>query len=106
MQLRVRILFAIGASLGMACASAGVSRAEPQTQPPYAKTVLLPRPNNENGFTLGELFNSTLWAAVKHPLTPDMLRNVDGDVHRPPHRGVQFELLTPGDIGATVHFRW
>jgi hypothetical protein len=31
---------------------------------------------------------------------------VSDDVHRPPHRGVQLELLCPGDFGATIHFRW
>jgi hypothetical protein len=63
---------------------------------------------NESGFTLGDLFDQAIWAAVRHPLVlaPAGLDHVEENVRRPPRRGVQFELLTPGDFGATVHFRW
>jgi len=65
------------------------------------------RPNpNEMGFTLGDMLDGNILNLVRHPLSPETLSHVGANVHRAPHRGVQFELLTPGDVGGTFHFRW
>ena len=88
--------------IGTICLS-DIARAQPVPRPNVELWTLEP---NESGFTLGDLLDQTLWALVRHPLTPAGLSRIEQNVHRPPHRGVQFELLTPGDIGATVHFRW
>ena len=61
---------------------------------------------NETGFTLGELLDRKLWVLARHPFAPETLSHVSDDAQRHPLRGVQIELLTPGDIGLTVHFRW
>ena len=62
--------------------------------------------HNETGFTLGELLDRNFWEAARNPLSPATLDRISVDAHRPPHRGIQFELLTPGDFGATIHIRW
>ena len=102
---RVGILSLI-VSTGWLVGSASASRAEPRWMQRPATELLRRTEPNEAGFTLGELFDRKLWGVVRHPLTPASLDHVEKDVHRPPPRGVQFELLTPGDIGATIHFRW
>ena len=56
--------------------------------------------------TLGDMLDRNILVLIRHPLSPETLSHVEENVHRPPHRGVQFELLTPGDVGATIHFRW
>jgi len=61
---------------------------------------------NESGFTLGELLDRKLWALARHPFALETLGHVSDDAQRHPLRGVQIELLTPGDIGVTVHLRW
>jgi hypothetical protein len=62
--------------------------------------------SNERGFTIGGLLEMNIRQLARSPLSPETLSRVSDDVHRPPHRGVQLELLCPGDIGATIHFRW
>jgi hypothetical protein len=64
------------------------------------------RSTNEVGLTVGELLDRNIWVLATHALSPDSLNSLSTDVHRPPRRGLQFELLTPGDFGATLHFRW
>jgi hypothetical protein len=73
--------------------------------PPSIKGMLDPDAN-ERGFTIGGLLEMNIRQLARGPLSPQMLSRVSDDVHRPPHRGVQLELLCPGDFGATIHFRW
>lgn len=63
-------------------------------------------PPNETGFTLGDLLGHTTWAGVTHPLTGNVFKQIGADARRAPRPGVQFELFTPGDAGATIHIRW
>jgi len=59
---------------------------------------------NERGFTL-DMFDSNFWQLARHP-SPASIDQFGELVHRPPTRGIQFELLTPGDFGATIHLYW
>lgn len=59
---------------------------------------------NERGFTL-DMFDSNFWQLARHP-SPASMDQFGELVHRPPTRGIQFELLTPGDFGATIHVYW
>ena len=61
---------------------------------------------NERGFTINGVLDMNIWQLARSPLSPETLSRVSADVHRPPQRGVQLELLAPGDFGATIHFRW
>lgn len=74
-------------------------------EPPSIKDMLNPD-SNERGFTVGGVLDLNVWQLARSPLSPETLSRVSDGVHRPPHRGVQLELLSPGDFGATVHFRW
>ena len=74
---------------------------------PAAETNLIQRVRdltNERGFTL-DMFDSNFWQLAKHP-SPASIDAFGELVHKPPKRGIQFELLTPGDIGATIHVYW
>ncbi len=82
--------------------SGGTSRAESFRK----QSSLMLNGGNEAGFTLGDLLQLQIWQIVTHPLTTSPLDQVNEAVHKPPQRGLQFELLTPGDFGATVHYRW
>jgi hypothetical protein len=62
--------------------------------------------SNESGFTLNDLLEQRLWTLVRAPQSAGILSRIDDNVHRAPARGVQFELLCPGDFGATIHIRW
>jgi hypothetical protein len=68
--------------------------------------LVFARHTNETGFTLGELLDKKLWALARHPFAPETFNHVSDDAKRPPHPGVQVELVTPGDFGVTIHFRW
>jgi len=70
------------------------------------ESEMVPGPGNETGFTLGELLDPKLWVLARHPLSPETMEHVSVDAHQAPHRGIQFELFTPGDFGATIHIRW
>jgi hypothetical protein len=84
-----------------------VSTAAPDwADPRVPDSEMKPGPVNETGFTLGELLDPKLWVLARSPLSPETLEHVSVDAHQPPHQGVQFELFTPGDFGATVHIRW
>ncbi len=72
---------------------------------PLLTTEWLP-PLNETGFTLGDLLSQNLWVLARHPLAMNPLKQIDVDMHRAPRPGVQLELFTPGDVGATIHVRW
>ena len=72
---------------------------------PSIKDMLDPD-SNERGFTVGDVLDMNIWQLARSPLSPETLSRVSDDVHRPPQRGVQLELLCPGDFGATIHFRW
>ncbi len=74
-------------------------------EPPSIKDMLDPD-SNERGFTTGGLLEMNVRQLARSPLSPETLSRVSDDVHRPPHRDVQLELLCPGDLGATIHFRW
>ncbi len=63
---------------------------------------MLSNDENESGVTVG----SDLWAAARHPMRPGVISRLGEDSRRPPHEGFQIEILSPGDVGATVHFRW
>lgn len=60
---------------------------------------------NERGFTL-DMFDSKLWALARHPLSPASMDQFGAAVHKPPVRGIQIELLTPGDFGLSLHLYW
>lgn len=81
-------------------AAASAAQARPLTR------LVGDEPLNECGFTLGDLVDGKLLALASHPLSPVAMSQIGDTVHQAPKMGVQFELLTPGDIGATVHFRW
>lgn len=102
MKLSHLLLLVSPIAVVLGCARPGW--AEPRTSPPYADLLL--RSANETGFTVGELFDHHLWALARHPLAGATLDAVGGVVHHTPQRGLQFELLTPGDFGATLHLRW
>jgi hypothetical protein len=103
--LRVFMKFAptppLLAGLVLILLSAGASSA--QMHPREAD--LLTSPSNETGFTL-EMLDADQWALARHPLALGTMSRVDHDLHCPPQRGIQIELLTPGDAGLTIHFRW
>ncbi len=88
--------------IGLAVLSATASWANER---PGAKRALLHH-SNESGVTVGDVLELNIWQLARNPLSPETLSRVSVEVHRPPRRGVQFELLTPGDFGATIHFRW
>jgi len=83
--------------------NAAASRAEFQWPPPKDVSMQY---TNETGVTVGEIVHERLWSMVRHPLSSNALTHVGEVAHRAPHRGIEFELLTPGDVGATIHFRW
>ena len=86
---------------------AGVAAAQPNWPNRSAELeTVLRNDANEAGLTLEDVIDQRLWELVRHPLSPTVLSQMDDTVHRVPHRGVQFELLTPGDFGATLHIRW
>jgi hypothetical protein len=100
-------LCSIGAiTLGVCAARVGSAQVLPEPRSARLFRDMLSGQPNEAGFTLGEIVDRHLWILARHPLTPDTLNRVGSDVHRAPLPGIQFELLTPGDFGATVHFRW
>lgn len=73
---------------------------------PHVRLELLRPPPNEAGVTLATLFDGNLWGAMTHPLQSDQLNTVAWNVHRTPRTGLQFQLLTPGIAGITIHLRW
>jgi hypothetical protein len=72
---------------------------------PFIKQALKPQ-TNERGLTVSFFLQSNIRQMVRNPFSPENLSRVSADVQRPPQRGVQVELLTPGDFGVTVHVRW
>jgi hypothetical protein len=103
------IVGAVGlAPIGFTRGGAQVSEAQVLPESPSVQmfTDMFDTHSNETGFTLGEVLDRKMWALARHPLASEALSRVGDDAHRAPHRGVQVELLTPGDIGVTVHFRW
>jgi hypothetical protein len=70
---------------------------------PSFKDILDPD-SNERGFTISGVLALNVTGSPL--LSPETMSRVSDDVHRPPQRGVQLELLCPGDFGATIHFRW
>lgn len=73
--------------------------------PPSFKDIL-DNDSNERGFTISGLMEMNIGQLARSPLSPQTVSRVSDDVHRPPRRGVQLELLCPGNVGATIHFRW
>ena len=69
---------------------------------PSFKDILDPD-SNERGFTISSVL--AINVTGKPLLSPETMNRVGDDVRRPPQRGVQLELLCPGDFGATIHFR-
>ena len=92
------ILFGIGLLFGCA--------ATVNAQDWSLRAQLLERHTNEAGFTLDDCLKLNIGELITHPLASSALSHVDTEVHKAPHRGVQIELLTPGDFGGTIHFRW
>jgi len=90
--------------LTFGCLSLGSGLAAAQDAPDRAPMAQYE--SNETGFTLNDILEQRLWTMVGRPLSPGALSRIDDNVHRAPGRGVQFELLSPGDFGATVHIRW
>jgi hypothetical protein len=93
-------LAAAGLMLGGAATGRAIER--PTADP----MVLASATINETGFTLGNVLSHNLWTLAKHPLARQTLSAVTTAVHQAPRRGIQVELLTPGDFGATLHIRW
>jgi hypothetical protein len=94
-------LFALLLTLGIQSVNATPSHA--QVRPdnrPIARDF-----TNERGFTL-DMFDGKLWALAHDPLSPVTMDQFGAAVHRAPTRGIQFELLTPGDFGVSMHIYW
>jgi hypothetical protein len=106
MRLLVTMCGVTFAALLWSATHVDVAQALPQPPTAHLFTDMLSGESNETGFTLGEILDRRLWTLARHPLAPEALLRVGTDVHRAPRRGIQFELLTPGDVGATVHIRW
>ncbi len=87
-------------------ASAQTTNQVPAALFPQLPVELRTSPPNETGFTLGDLLDRKLWALARHPLQGNLLTRIGGDVHRVPRPGIQFELFTPAEAGATIHLRW
>jgi hypothetical protein len=102
MPVQSRLFIAIGVTV--LCATAFQARAETTAPVPSEVHDTQPTtPSNENGFTLGKLLHRRLLILVKPPLPLGALNQLSGSSHRsdtPP------ELLTPGNAGIAVHFRW
>ncbi len=106
--LHLLSLAALAGAMGL-CASparAEVTNQVPGTLFPQMPIELRTSSPNETGFTLGDLLDRKLWALARHPLQGHLLNQIGGDVHRAPRPGVQFELFTPSQAGATIHLRW
>ena len=88
--------------VGLMLMSAGTTWA---AERPTFKEMLKPS-SNETGFTLDGFLELKIWQLAQSPLSPETMSRVSQDVHKAPHRGIQLELLAPGDFGATIHFRW
>ena len=88
-------------SLGLESVHAAASHAQvrPENRP-IARDF-----TNERGFTL-DMFDSQLWTLAQHPLSAASMDRFGDAVHQPPTRGIQFELLTPGDFGLSLHVYW
>ncbi len=101
-------IIAVTGALGLPASSvrAQATNQLPGTLLPQMPIELRTLPPNETGFTLGNLFDRKLWALAMHPLQGDLLNRLGGDVHRTPRPGIQFELFTPSEAGATIHLRW
>jgi hypothetical protein len=95
------LLFALLVIVGMLCARATPSHAQvrPENRP------ITQNFTNERGFTL-DMFDGKLWALARHPFSPATMDQFGAAVHKPPTRGIQFELLTPGDFGVSMHLYW
>ena len=105
MSARSRISSAIGVAL--LCALAAPASAQDTDMPgravvPRVRLELLRPAPNEAGVT----FDENLWLALIHPFQSGRLSTVAGNVHRAPQSGLQFQLLTPGFAGITIHLRW
>lgn len=96
--LRSSVVFGVIAILCVAAPGWAAGR-------PSFKDMLDPD-SNERGFTISGVLELNVWQLARSPLSPETMSRVSADVHRPPQRGVQLELLAPGDFGATIHFRW
>ncbi len=103
MMLAVRRISFIVLALLSCFAGAGSVRAQPSQLKIFPKELeAFSSEDNETGVTVGR----DLWAAARHPMRPGVISQLGQDSRRPPHKGFQIELLSPGDVGATVHFRW
>ena len=100
MRVVPRALLLIGVASILLGASPGSASDRPSLRD------MLKYDSNEEGFTISGLLEMNVGQLARRPLSPETLSRVSADVHRPPQRGVQIELLSPGDFGATVHFRW
>lgn len=108
MSVRSGLLIAIGGMLLCVPATRASAQSPEIRDRVYQemRVAVLSTPPNENGFTLRNLFDKDLWIGIAHPLQVGGLSEIAGNVHRIPRPGVQFELLTPGFAGITMHFRW
>ena len=105
MRLLVTVCGFTFAALLWSAAHVDVAQALPQPLTAHLFTDMVTGESNETGFTLGEILDRRLWTLARHPLAADAFPRVETDVHRAPRRGIQFELLTPGDVGVPVHVR-
>jgi hypothetical protein len=102
MSAQSRLLVSIGVTV--LCVTAFQARAE--TSAPVLSEVHDEQPttsSKENGFTLGKLLHSRLLILVKPPLPLGALNQLSGSSS---HSGTPPELLTPGNVGIAVHYRW
>ncbi len=60
---------------------------------------------NERGLTLNFIVDEKMWEWARSP-SKQTLGRIDDQVHRAPQKGIQIEILTPGDFGLTLHYRW
>lgn len=100
--MRVGRILPLMLAIGLMLLSAGTSWAG---GPPTFRDMLDPD-SNEVGFTLDGFLQWNIWQLAQSPLSPETMSRVNEDIHKAPHRGVQVELLSPGDFGVTVHLRW
>jgi len=101
MSARSRLLVAFGVTV--LCVTASQARAETAAPVPAESDEQPTAPSTENEGTLGKLLHSRLLILVKPPLPLSVSNLLSDSSH---HSGTPPELLTPGNAGVAVRFRW
>jgi len=102
MSAQSRLLVAFGVTV--LCVTASQARAETTAPAPAeARDEQPTAPSTENEGTLGKLLHNRLLILVKPPLPLSVSNLLSDSSH---HSGTPPELLTPGNAGVAVRFRW